>query len=144
MKETTELYFAYGSNLNTDQMNSRLKRTGIEVLGMANLRNYQIVERKYADIEPADGKIVYGIIYKISKKELQKLDTHEGHPTCYERKKFKVELNGNEIEVWSYEMTPHTREERNGVSYPPVYREKCSSGAIEHGIPNVYKCFARE
>ena len=57
-------YFAYGSNLNIEQMKSRCPDSvGVST---AVLSGWKLVERTYADIEPAAGECVTGALYEIS------------------------------------------------------------------------------
>jgi hypothetical protein len=64
----TFLYFAYGSNLNMDQMRQRCPdSTGVST---AVLDGWQLVERTYADIEKCPGECVNGALYEISKNDL--------------------------------------------------------------------------
>ena len=56
-------YFAYGSNLNIEQMKSRCPDSvGVST---AVLSGWRLVERTYADIEPAAGECVNGALYEI-------------------------------------------------------------------------------
>ena len=49
MKSNTQLYFAYGSNLNIAQMRKRCP--GAKPFSPAVLHGWKLVERLYADIE---------------------------------------------------------------------------------------------
>lgn len=78
----------------------RLKERGIKPIKTvkATLNNYRLVFNKkasigkhcYANIEEAPGEKVYGTLYTITLKQLEKLDGHEGYPNHYTRKTVKV------------------------------------------------------
>ena len=72
-------YFAYGSNMNPDQMKSRCP--GAEAICPAKLRNYCLAERLYADIDPEEGSNVYGVLYSVPEDEMKDMDGHEGART---------------------------------------------------------------
>ena len=77
------LYFAYGSNLNIEQMKQRCSNAfGISP---AVLNGWQLLERTYADIEECPGECVNGALYEISEKDLAELDLYEGYPEYYTR-----------------------------------------------------------
>ena len=109
-------YFAYGSNMNQEQMKER----GIHFLERkhAILRGYRLEFNKlasrnpqegYANIVPNENEIVEGILYEISDLDLPELDKYEGYheheeyPNHYNRIKVKVKLDdGQEIEATTY------------------------------------------
>ena len=85
-------YFAYGSNMNHDQMVKRCpdaKYFGIGFLPdykLAFTRNSTKWESPVADILVSTGDIVWGVIYIVTEEDLKKLDKCEGHPTIYKRR----------------------------------------------------------
>ncbi len=74
-------YFAYGSNLNVDQMQWRCKNA--VPLGPYTLQGYRLVFRFYADITPAPGKSVKGGLWEITDEHEELLDRYEGYPDLY-------------------------------------------------------------
>ena len=89
---TPILYFAYGSNLNSKRIHHRCPTAA--TFRAAKLRNYRLVERLYADIDYEEGAVVYGVLYCISERELDVLDTYEGCPRIYRRIWIEAECNG--------------------------------------------------
>ena len=79
------LYFAYGSNLNWEQMNERCPSA--EFLCKASLPDYRIdFTRKsdilncgVADIIWDENNKAYGVVYRIDEVDLGKLDKSEGY-----------------------------------------------------------------
>jgi gamma-glutamylcyclotransferase (GGCT)/AIG2-like uncharacterized protein YtfP len=106
-----ELYFAYGSNLNMEQMKKRCPDS--LPFGRAILYNHQLVfkanprGRGVADVVPVKGKRVHGAVYEVSKEDLKKLDRFEGTPTVYKRQKIQVETSKGVVNAWVYLMMPH-------------------------------------
>lgn len=84
------LYFAYGSNLDPQQMIQRCPTARLFSLG--ELRQHQLLFRgrsarwdgAVATIRRGPG-IVRGVIYAMRSSDLVRLDGHEGHPFYYER-----------------------------------------------------------
>jgi len=131
------LYFAYGSNMNPFRMAQRCP--GASVIGVGILRNYQITERLYADIDFQEGGEVHGVLFLISEQNLRSLDAREGYPKVYRRMWLPVEFNGGVYLAVTYEMTFETKAARNGKSYPEEYRELCSEGARFYHVKNGFK-----
>ncbi len=73
---TAPLYFAYGSNLNYDQM--ALRACEAEPFAKMNLPNWKLVFRGVADIEPAPDEAVPGGLWRITGADEWALDRYEG------------------------------------------------------------------
>ncbi|TGJ80070.1 hypothetical protein E0Z10_g8702 [Xylaria hypoxylon] len=73
-----QLYFAYGSNLWMEQMAARCPNS--YYTGRALLPDYrwQINERGYANIVPASGFTVHGLVYELGAGDEARLDRSEG------------------------------------------------------------------
>ena len=85
------LYFAYGSNLQQQQMRRRCKdsifiKSFILKDHILNFRS----QYKVADIEELKGSFVPGAIYEISKSDEKKLDIYEDYPLLYKKKYFII------------------------------------------------------
>ena len=120
-------YFAYGSNLDEDQMNDRCP--GAKAKGVIRLDNYEffIDTRGVASIRPNKGKAVYGLRYDISDKDEESLDRHEGVPKCYTKTKLP------EIGCFCYVSTSP-----QGNIPRPGYVEKIIKAAENHKLPEQY------
>ena len=130
------LYFAYGSNMNPIRMAQRCP--GATPLGVGILRNYQIAERLYADIDFLEGGEVHGVLYLITKQHLRSLDAREGYPKVYRRMWLPVEFNGETYLAVTYEMTIATKAARSGRMYPEEYQRICSEGARFYRVKNSF------
>ena len=99
------LVFAYGSNLDIDQMHKRCPES--EVVGRAYLRNYKLGFCGYsvgwrgavATVSSSIGNSVPGVLYLVSRSDLKYLDACEGHPTIYKRRRIKVDIDGGK-KIW--------------------------------------------
>lgn len=143
MNPDTYLYFAYGSNLNPEQIRRRIPEA--RAVGRATLKGWRLVERLYADIERSRGSRVEGVLYLVTKTELHRLDLYEGYPNIYNCFKVIVhaELMGSRairyrVPAFTYAMTPETRKRRDGTPYPDGYRIVCATGARYWGLPNAF------
>ena len=83
------------------------------------------------------GGQVHGFVYLLRGNDVARLDRYEGYPQIYRRSTVDVILNdGTELPALIYEMTPKTKEIRNGLPYPEAYRKICREGANLHRIKN--------
>ena len=131
------LYFAYGSNLNIKQMQARCPSA--EGVCPATLPGWRLAERQYADVEEAENEYVHGALYRISAEDLAKLDRYEGYPACYDRREVTViDQAGVYCKALVYIMTEHCRRNRTGIPYSAEYRQRCSAGAADWGIPDAF------
>ena len=126
-------YLAYGSNMDTARMKARCP--GARLVGVARLCGYRLVERLYADIEPAEGRSVRGVLWSVTEADVASLDRHEGVAAgVYRRGVYTVEFAGRTLGAYCYEMTDRTRLVRDGAAYPPWYEAVCRRGAATHGV----------
>src|ERR1700688_1432200 len=95
MASRTVWHFAYGSNMNRAQMLSRVGNILEE--HNARLPNFELRFNKKvrggtagANVQPAPGKTVYGVLYKIDENSFRSLDRYEGVPEHYRRIEIQV------------------------------------------------------
>lgn len=102
-------YFAYGSNLEMEQMQIRCGDS--KPVAPAELPGYRLVFRGVADIEESPQDSVTGALYEITMDDLRALDIYEGFPRLYIRKEVIVtvtnEHTGKEMKIPAlvYQMT---------------------------------------
>ena len=88
------LYFAYGSNINLEQMACRCPAA--EVVGSAVLDGYELLFRGnrsgygVATVEPLSGSQVSGLLWKLTPECERSLDIYEGYPRLYEKEDITV------------------------------------------------------
>lgn len=88
-------YIAYGSNLSVSQMARRCPDA--KVVGKAILKDWKLVFRLHATIEPAEGYCVPVLIWAISDQDEARLDRYEGYPKYYIKQNIQLtahRLNG--------------------------------------------------
>lgn len=136
----TAWYFAYASNMSRAQMKSRAGEIFEE--SVARLENYEIVFNKKArggsataNIRPAAGQAVEGVLYKINEGAFRALDRFEGAPQHYRRIEVNVTSgNGQKVAAQAFIATKVDR----GLRPAPHYLKTILDGAREHGLPEDY------
>jgi len=81
-------YVAYGSNLSVEQMAHRCPEATI--VGTGILKDWELVFRVHATIEPRKGSTVPVLIWAISERDEARLDRYEGYPRYYVKKYLSV------------------------------------------------------
>lgn len=137
---TSVWYFAYGSNLNVEQMKERVGEWKLSKRAL--VRNYRLVfnhhSKKWqgytANLLPTGRfeDVVYGVVYHLTLEQLGKLQAHEGvAPT-----EALVELeDGNEIshaKVFIWKDTEPGREPSS------AYRKAMEAGLTDHGYDKAH------
>ncbi len=104
-------YFAYGSNINLDQMAYRCPNA--EPRMAVTLDGYELLFRRggFATIAPKEGGQVQGLIWKLTPQCVASLDGYEGYPRFYDKQAVWVKsLSGAKVPVMTYVMTEeHTK-----------------------------------
>lgn len=103
MEET--LYFAYGSNINLEQMEHRCPDA--QLVGPVTLQNYELQFRGsgFATVAPRESSVVHGLMWKLPPTSEQTLDRYEGYPRHYIKETVTVQtVDGSKIPVMAYIM----------------------------------------
>lgn len=110
------LYFAYGSNLNKEQMQRRCPEA--VPIAKVKLKGYKLVFNRVADIVENKKEIVHGAVYHVSHRDIRNLDIYEGYPRLYEKVNVKAEdEEGNIYEAFVYVMVVKGKGEPNDNYY---------------------------
>ena len=136
-------YFAYGSNLSTEQKENR---TGsIREARRARLYRYRIAFNKRgsdgtgkANIVPDPNRTVWGVVYRCSSDALREMDRYEGVAGGhYARKTVRVRTEaGDELDAITYIAG---EEFVDDLCIPSKqYLETILQGARHHGLPEDY------
>jgi len=123
-------YFAYGSNLNKQQMKERCPAA--RPVSIVILHHYKLVfggwSRKWrggvATIQPFRGERVLGAIYELSEEDLRRLDKNQGAPDLYTRVNIGVNDDfGGLIEAVTYVRTGRADEAAPSKEYLAVIQQ---------------------
>ncbi len=146
------LYFAYGSNLDPNQMRERCPDH--RVVGLAALHEHRLVFPVFSNnwgggvssIQPHHGETIWGILYELSEADLASADRYEGfrapgdQHNLYDRDHVTVELvrpdDGSvprRVRAWAYFARPSNPS-------PPSqrYLDVVLRGARHHRLPEEY------
>ncbi len=140
MVPNTVWYFAYASNMNRRQVEQRAGALPEEK--NARLDNYELNFEKIArggtgtaNIVPAEGKAVWGVLYRVTEQQLKALDRFEGVPEHYRRSEVTVvDSDARKVGAQVY----LARKVRKGLKPDRLYLQKIIEGAEEHGLPADY------
>jgi gamma-glutamylcyclotransferase (GGCT)/AIG2-like uncharacterized protein YtfP len=108
----------------------------------AQLPNYELRFNKKvrggtatANVQPVQGKIVHGVVYKIEEAAFRALDRYEGVPGHYRRIEVRVTPDGAEpVPAQVYIATKVEK----GLRPAAHYLQEILKGAGEHGLPAAY------
>ncbi len=141
------LYFAYGSNMWREQMRERCPDH--ECLGVAVLKDHALCFPRsspirlcgVAGIAASHGAEVWGVVYRLSERDLAVLDKREGYDPArsaqenrYNRQSVRVVMNGKELDCLTYIARPEP-----GTHIPSThYMTAIVTGAEENGLPAAY------
>ena len=128
-------YFAYGSNINVDQMSSRVGEWHLSKRALA--RNFKLVfnvhskrwQGSIANLQRTDRfeDVVYGVVYLLAEEQFQKLTKHEEVAPV----EIRVELeDGNEI---AHAKTFIWKTTDPGLAPSEPYRRTMEAGLLQHG-----------
>lgn len=125
-------YFAYGSNLNFEQMAYRCPEA--TVIGTAKLDGYELAFRRgYLTILPKEGATVEGLIWSVTDHDESQLDCYEGYPTFYNKETMTVtDADGKLHEIMVYTMNEPYRDQLLPVS--SRYNAVVIQGCLDAGI----------
>lgn len=136
MAET--LYFAYGSNMDLDQMEFRCPAA--EVVGNVRLDGYRLTfcsrnpDSGVATILPQKGSHVDGVLWKITQDCEKSLDHYEGYPYLYGKETIHVQAeDGSSYESMVYVMNAPYKDCPARPSR--FYLDGILEGCEQNGIP---------
>ena len=140
-----ELYFAYGSNLDIEQVNRRCGNSGnVRKVSIGYLPEHKLAFTQYypdwgggvADVVKSPNSRVWGILYELSKEALELLDKYEGYPKDYTRTKHTIiTLDGHPSLAWVYSVL---RKDGDFIAPSQKYIDIIKRTAKESGFPKDY------
>lgn len=148
MTRTAILYFAYGSNLYWPQMKRRCP--GAVFVDLAVLPEHRLAFTRYsggfqggvADVVPDPASQVWGVVYRLYRRDLESLDSYEGYrgakgKNAYLRVKTVVWQQGDParpLEVYIYRAVPQA----DFIKPSREYLKLIEEGARSWGLPAEY------
>ncbi len=124
-----QLYFAYGSNLNRDDM--RLRCPGARPGTRACLNGWRLSFRGVANIEPQPDAAVHGALWWLTDDDVCSLDSYEGAPSHYVQRLVTVATAQGQVEAMTYVMT-----QASYVGLPSSwYLDRIATGFRQWGLP---------
>ncbi len=126
-----QLYIAYGSNINLEQMAYRCHHS--KVVGTSEIKGYELEFRGVATIVPKENASVPVLIWELDERDLPILNRYEGYPSLYRQEKMSFEMDGKSYEGMAYLMN------RGTISPPsPQYYNTILQGYQENGLDEFY------
>ena len=126
-----QLYIAYGSNINLEQMAYRCPHS--KVVGTSEIKDFELEFRSVATIVPKKGATVPVLIWELDDRDLPILNRYEGWPRLYRQEKMLFEMDGKSYEGMAYLMN------RGTISPPsPQYYNTILQGYRENGLDESY------
>ena len=137
MSDNTVIYFAYGSNMDEEQMRKRCP--GAKCRGTAVLPDHKFAldSEGYATVIPCKDKQVRGVIWEISSANEKALDWYEGFAaSCYSKQMQKVSPEGHNS-AYPAMLYVSLRGTNNGER-KDGYIERIVYAAKKHGFDSSY------
>ncbi len=126
-----QLYIAYGSNINLEQMAYRCPNS--KVVGTSEIKGYELEFRGVATIVPKENASVPVLIWELDERDLPVLNRYEGWPRLYRQEKMQFEMDGKTYKGMAYLMN------RGTISPPsPQYYNTILQGYQENGLDESY------
>lgn len=126
-----QLYIAYGSNINLEQMAFRCPHS--KVVGISEIKDFELEFRGVATIVPKENMKVPVLIWELDERNLPILNRYEGYPSFYRQEKMKFEMDGKMFEGMTYLMN------RGEIAPPsPQYYDTILQGYRENGLDESY------
>jgi gamma-glutamylcyclotransferase (GGCT)/AIG2-like uncharacterized protein YtfP len=127
------LYFAYGANMERAAMRSRCPAA--TALGPARLRGWRyVIASGYGSVAPAPGAEVFGVLWRLTPRDLAALNTFESLDSgLYRRATLTVYLDDRRARALVYVGRP------GGRPRPmPGYQERVIAAATTWQLPPRY------
>lgn len=126
-----QLYIAYGSNINLEQMAYRCPHS--KVVGTSEIKDFELEFRDVATIVPKENASVPVLIWELDERDLPILNRYEGWPRLYRQEKMNFELDGKSYKGMAYLMN------RGEISPPSQqYYNTILQGYRENGLDESY------
>jgi len=143
---STQLYFAYGSNLNQEDFHAWCKRRNypkglLRFQSVAYLPDFDLASTYRSptrnggvlDLKDRPGQLVTGVLFEVQSEGWMALDEKEGAPLAYQRVDVSVmDDRGNSIIASTYRVAPNRKE--RFVQPTPEYVRIVEAGLNHWGL----------
>lgn len=128
-------YFAYGSNMDRDQM--RVRCPGAELIGPARLDGYRYLvnQRGVATVVPLEGSRVHGLVWELDDHHEAELDRYEGVAGGFYRRERLVVTAAHRDAV---DALVYVAADESPGAARPDYQELIVAAAEREGLPAPY------
>lgn len=135
MRPERQLNFAYGSNMNPDQMSGRCPSSRVAGIARLDDHAFRINGRGVATVVPTSGRSVHGVLWELTPEDELELDRREGvrNGTYAKREVVVVRPNGSTATAIAYVAADSIR-----GAPRPGYLERILAGARRFGLPDDY------
>jgi len=140
------LYFAYGSNMNPEQIHSCCRTP--EIIAIASLKDYEmgffgyshVWEGGVESVFPVPGQEVWGVIYRLNVEDGESLDLFQDVRLNGTGLYFHYPVTVTDLSGFRYEEVLLYKKNYLGVATLPsrAYMEHILEGAAFHGLPDFY------
>lgn len=132
MNSNERIYVAYGSNINTEQMNFRCPAA--EIYGVGMIEGYELNFNKVATLVKKENEQSPALLWKLSSEDEKSLDKFEGYPHKYKKIEVDVNVDGRTVKGMAYVMNNSSR-----LDIPSdEYYNRIESGYMEMELPLEY------
>jgi len=139
----TFVYFAYGSNMLTCRLQASDRAPSAQSIGVGFVEGRRLTFDKLGrdgsgkcDMQSsdADGERVYGVLFRLAKRDKAALDRVEGLGTGYDDRSIRVVTGAGVCDAVTYVAT------MKAPDLQPFhwYKALVVAGAREHGLPDSY------
>lgn len=137
------LYFAYGSNMSSVRLRSRIP--SVKVVDQAYLKDRKVLFNKRstdgsgkANLVESPGDVTWGVLYEMNDSDVEQLDRIE---KGYQRIKIRVwQPDGETLEAVTYQSTQLTDDP---IAYD-WYKDLLITGARDHHLPQDYIAYLEQ
>jgi hypothetical protein len=97
------IHFAYGSNMSRALMLAR--SPGVKPVGIGKLQGWRFIIMRYgyASVVPCPGRVVHGVLWRLTPRDLAALNAYEALDSgLYRRRMLSVRCNGHLLSALVY------------------------------------------
>jgi cation transport regulator ChaC len=144
-EKLTDYYFSYGSNMNLQQIRSRCSRPA--VVSVARLADHRLTFYGHSEtwdgametVEPTPGQEVWGVIFRVSRLDWERLDEWQGARLDGAGMYFHFPVTVNDSEGREHNVRLYKKDVQGAPRDPSrEYLEHIAHGAAENGLPSYY------